>query len=204
MQDYKILNIKAPTSALGSTPHKPNKSRKQPHQTHDTSETPKNRSKQSHEHSQPRNGPSVKESEDAVGPNHPVQDGFGFDHATLHDRNLKTCQWVTMFTPMNTPTTKPAIPVVAFNADIPEIELDGLIYQQPEAVDNAKHIKALGFPYSYPSLGLCYEHIGSTDQGEPCDSDAELLAEIEGLAWASSGGHSFSGALVDLSVAQEL
>jgi hypothetical protein len=180
MQDCETVRAKAPTSV-------PEQPRKQPPQTHGTSEIPKNVSKQFREQAQPPNGPSVKKSEDADG---------------LHDRNLKTSQWVTMFTPVNTPTTNPAIPVVAFDADIPEIELDALIYRQPEAVDDAKHIKALDFPYSRASLGLWYGHVGGTDQGEPGDSDPELLAVLEGLAWASPQGHGLSG--VDLGVAQEL
>ena len=199
MQDCKTLHKKAPTTALGSTPHEPKKPREQPDETHDTSKTPKNVTKQFHEQPQPGNGRSVKKSKNAIGQAHPVQNEFEFDHAALHDRNLKTSQWLTMFTPMNTPTTTPAIPVAAFHADIPEIKLDALIYGQTEAVDDAKHIKAPVFPYSHASLGVWYEHVSRIDD-EPADSDAERLAMLEGLAWASSQ----SGALVDLSVAQEL
>ena len=200
MQNYKTLHLIVPTTAIGSTPHEPKKPREQPDETHDTSKTPKNVTKQFHEQSQPGNGRSVEKSENAVEPEHPMQNEFEFDHAALHDRNLKTFQWVTMFTPMNTPTTTPAIPVAAFHADIPEIKLDALIYWQTEAVDDAKHIKAPVFPYSHASLGDRYEHVSRIDRGEPADSDAERLAVLEGLAWASPQ----SGALVDLSVAQEL
>jgi hypothetical protein len=165
MQDHhKTLHINSPTNVLASKPQDQKKPTQQ-RETHCNSRITENGLKESNEQSSPKDGLLVKELEDPVKPEH-----------------LDEYQWLPMCTPMNTPTAKP---VAVFNANIPQFDLNVPFHRQSNAVHNARHIKALMFPYSRASLRPRYEQVGSTEQGELGEPDAELLAMVEGLAWAS-------------------
>jgi len=186
MQDHhKTLRINSPTSVLASKPQGKKKQTQQ-RETHCNSRITENGSKESNEQSSPKDGLLVKELEELVKPEH-----------------LDEYQWLPMCTPMNTPTARP---VATLDAEIPQFNLDVPFHRQSDAVHNARHIKALKFPYSCAILGPRYEQVGSAEQGEPGDLNAELLAVVEGLAWASPQvGISLSVALgVDLGLAQDI